>query len=159
MLETFWQDLRFGLRMLRKNPSSTLIAVLTLALGIGANTALFSVVTSVLLAPLPFAESERLARLVVTRTLANGQQLQSAVPEAYFHAVRERSQLVERVAAQRFRNLTLTGTGEPERVVGIGVSDQWLETLGVQPLLGRGFSAQEQAAGSGSRVALISFGF
>jgi len=158
-MNSFWQDLRYGARRLRAKPGFTLIAILTLSLGIGANTAIFSVVTSVLLAPLPFADSDRLMRVYTTQTQADGQTRQTSVAPADFHFLRMRSQLLERVAASRFRNLTMTGDGEPERLIGIGVSDQWLETLGVQPLLGRGFDPQEQAGGSQSHVALISYAF
>jgi len=153
------QDLRYGARMLRSKPGFTLIAILTLSLGIGANTAIFSVVTSVLLAPLPFADSDRLMRIYSTQTQSDGQTRQTSVAPADFHFLRARSQLLAQVAASRFRNLTLTGDGEPERLIGIGVSDQWLETLGVRPLLGRGFDPQEQAVGSQSHVALLSYAF
>jgi putative ABC transport system permease protein len=135
------------------------MVVATLALGIGANTAIFSVVTSVLLSPLPFPNSDRLVRIVVTLAQANGQVLQTSPSAADFHFLRNRSQLLERVAAQRFQDVTLTDQNSAERIVGIGVSDQWLETLEVQPLLGRGFDKTEQAEGSASSAVLISYGF
>ncbi|MDH4066782.1 MAG: ABC transporter permease, partial [Acidobacteriota bacterium] len=159
LLETIWQDIRYALRLMRRQPGFTFIAVLTLSLGIGANTAVMSVVRSVLLAPLPFADADRLVRLRIVQTDASGREQNLSLVPAYFTALRERSRLLERVAAQRFHNQTLTGEGEPERVVAIGVSDQWAETLGVQPVLGRSFSAVEQREGHDASVALLGHGF
>lgn len=154
--ETFGRDVRQGIRLLRRQPGFSAVVILILAVGIGANTAVFSVVASVLLRPLPFAESDRLVRLQVAR---EGSPSLTSVSPRYFHAVRERATRLESVAAQRFQNLTLTGQGEPERVVGIGVSDGWQVTLGVRPRLGRGFDPEEEAAGSGSRSVLLSHAF
>jgi predicted permease len=152
-------DFCFARRQLLKSPGFTLTVVATLALGIGANTAIFSVVTSVLLSPLPFPESDRLVRIVVTRLQASGPALQTSPGAADFYFLRNRSQLLERMAAQRFQDVILTDQNSAERIVGIGVSDQWLETLGVQPLLGRGFDKTEQTEGSASSAVLISYGF
>jgi predicted permease len=158
-LDTFVQDVRYALRLMRRQPGFTLVAVLTLALGIGANTAVMSVVRSVLLAPLPFADADRLVRLRIIQTDASGRERDLSLVPAYFHGIRERSRLLERVAAQRFQNLTLMGTDRAERVVAIGVSEQWAETLGVRPLLGRTFSEDEQREGSAARVVLLGHGF
>jgi len=155
-LETVVRDVRQGVRLVRRQPGFSLLVVLILALGIGADTALYSVVRSVLSAPLPFDESDRLVRILSSR---EGSATRSAVSPLYFQTLREESVLLERVTAQRYQVLVLTGDGEPERVVGIGVSGGWLETLGVRPVLGRGFDASEQTAGSASRVVLISHGF
>ncbi|MGD8276965.1 MAG: ABC transporter permease [Gemmatimonadota bacterium] len=155
-LETVLGDLRQGVRLVRRQPGFSLMVVLILSLGIGANAALYSVVRSVLSAPLPFADSGRLVRILSSR---EGSATRSAVSPLYFQTLREESVLLERVAAQRYQSLTLTGDGDPERVVGIGVSDGWQATLGVRPVLGRGFDAAEQAAGSASRVVLLSDGF
>jgi predicted permease len=157
-LDAFAQDLRHAIRLMRRQPGFTLVAVLTLALGIGANTAVMSVVRSVLLAPLPFADADRLVRLRMIQTDASGRERDLSLVPAYFHGVRERSRLLERVAAQRLQNLTLTTRDRPERVVAIGVSDLWAETLGVQPLLGRAFSDDEQRQGSAARVVLLGHG-
>jgi putative ABC transport system permease protein len=150
------QDVRYGLRQLRRNPGFTVTAVLTLALGIGANAAVFSAVKAVLLRPLPFDDSERVVRIFWTRPGSNG-WVRTAPSPLYFSQIRARSQLLERVTAQRFQNLTLTGDGEPERIIGIGVADQWMETLGVHTVLGRGFDASEQREGNSSRALLISY--
>ena len=152
-----WTDIRYGLRQLSRNPGFTSVVVFILALGIGANTAIFSAVSSVMLAPLPFAESERMAR-AVNVVIFNGQAYQSGVGPLYFDQMRKRSQLIEAAAAQRYQNLTLTGEGDSERVVGIGVSDQWMATMGVKPLIGRGFDATEETAGSDASVILITYG-
>jgi putative ABC transport system permease protein len=158
-LDSIGQDLRYALRRMHRQPGFTLVAVATLALGIGASTAVLSTVRSVLLAPLPFRDSERLVRLHIVSTDADGRRREASLVSSWFHALRERSRTLERVAAQRYRNLTLTGVGEPERVVAIGVSDQWAETLGVRPMLGRPFSPTEQREGSTARVALLGYGF
>jgi predicted permease len=158
-IETLGQDVGYGVRLLRRQPGFAFVAVLTLALGIGASTAVVSVVRSVLVAPLPFAGADRLVRLRIVTTDALGREQQLSLVPAYFHAVRERSRLLERVAAQRFQNVTLTGEGEPERVIATGVSDAWAETLGVQPLLGRAFNAEEQRQGSAARVVVLGHGF
>ena len=152
-----WTDIRYGLRQLSRNPGFTSLVVFILALGIGANTAIFSAVSSVMLAPLPFPESDRLAR-AVNVVLFNGQEYQSGVGPLYFDQMRKRSQLIEAAAAQRFQNMTMTGKDDPERVIGIGVSDQWMATMGVSPALGRGFDATEEAAGSAANVILITHG-
>ena len=144
---------------MRRQPGFTAIAVVTLALGIGANTAIVSVVRSVLLAPLPFRDAGRLVRLTLRATDATGRVREGSPSPAVFHAVRDHSRLVERVAAQRFQNLTLTGDGEPARVVATAVSDQWAETLGIRPILGRSFSEEEQRDGDSARVALVGHGF
>lgn len=151
---TVGNDFRYALRQLVKRPGFSLTVIATLALGIGANAAIFSAVSSVILAPLPFPESGRLVRIVGT-TDVRGEQFQSGVFPQYFHELRERSQTLEAVTAQRFRNLTLAGGGDPERVVGIGITDGWARTVGVQPVLGRHFDAAEHAAGSEAGVAII----
>jgi putative ABC transport system permease protein len=158
-LDTVGQDLRYALRRMRREPGFTLVAVATLALGIGASTAVLSTVRSVLLAPLPFRDSDRLVRLLIVGTDADGRRREASLVPSWFHALRERSRTLERVAAQRYQDLTLAGDGESERVVAIGVSDQWAETLGIQPMLGRGFSQTEQREGSTARVALLGYGF
>ncbi len=158
-LDTLVQDLNYAARQLRCNPGFTAVAILTLALGIGANAAIFSVVRSVLLAPLPFADSERLVRLFRSQKDSRGQTVLADVPSLFFHTVREHSRLITDAAASRFSNLTLLDEAGPARMVGIGVTDRWLETLGVQPVLGRGPTREEQQAGGGSRVTLISYAF
>jgi putative ABC transport system permease protein len=124
------QDLRFGLRVLRKNPGFTAVAVLTLALGIGANTAIFSVVNSVVLAPLPFPGHERL----VTLWFRANQLGRFAMTEGHFAFLRTEKQSFENLAAYSTTFFTLTGEGEADRLRGAIVSHEFLPTLGVEPL-------------------------
>jgi putative ABC transport system permease protein len=156
-MSNLWQDLRYGARMLARNPGFTAVAVLTLALGIGANTAIFSLVNTVLLQPLPFKEGERLVRLYDVREDA-GQVSRVSHSQLNFYAVRERARSFESVAAQVYQTLALTVDEGPERVISIAVSDGWLHTLGVQPTVGRGFTPEEEQAGADSRAVLLSHG-
>jgi putative ABC transport system permease protein len=128
-------------------------------LSIGTNTAIFSVVNTTLLAALPFNHHERLVRLYDVRQRENGQTSQVSLSPRNFCEVREQAQSFDSVVAQFVLNVNLTGADGPERIVGIGVSDDWLQTLGVNPLLGRGFNPDEERAGSSARVAVISYGF
>jgi len=154
-VETLWQDLRYGVRMLLKHPGFTFIAVLTLALGIGVNTALFSVVNAVLLRPLPYAEPERLVQLYE----ANAQQGfdRFAFSLANFVDHRDQQSGFEQMAAYHRWNANLTGAGEPERVQVAIVSANFLPLLRVQPLLGRGFLTEEETPGK-DNVAVLSYG-
>lgn len=147
--------IRRAYRSLIRRPGYSLAVILILALGIGANTAIFSAVRSVILAPLPFPESDRLIRIVGTIDVG-GEPQQTGVFPRHFEELRARSGTLLAVTAQRFRNLTLSGDGDPERVVGIGVTESWAETIGVQPILGRTFDAGEYAQGSEASVAVIS---
>ena len=146
-------DLRFAFRQLLKNPGFTAIAVLTLALGIGANTAIFSVVNAVLLRPLPFPESERLVRLSEAgRDWSDG-------PISYPNFVdwKAHQTAFEQLGLYRTANYTLTGTGDPLRVSAGEIAADVLAALRVQPALGRVFTANEDKAG-GPRVAVLSYG-
>src|SRR5262245_48131815 len=151
--EDMFQDLRFGFRMLWKNPGFTLIAALTLALGIGANTAIFSVVNALMLRPLPYPNPERLVWVEeVSKKTNNSQDAWGA----HFLDWQEHSQTLESIAQIDFDTRTLTGAGEPERVeVGL-LSASLLPMLGVQTLLpGRNFTAAEDSLG-GERVTILS---
>ena len=157
MLETLLQDLKFGLRVLRRNPGFSLIAILTLALGIGANTTMFSVVNAVLLRPLPFPEPERLM-------LMQGKGSGSfegrgpgyfAAPDFRDLATQNRS--FAQLGAYSTNTFNLSGGSEPERVNGVSISASLLPTLGVQPLLGRNLTAEEDREG-GEKVVLLSHG-
>jgi len=154
-METLWQDVRYGLRMLGRTPGFTAVAVLTLALGIGANSAIFSVVYSVLLRPLPYPEPDRLAQ--VTRSYTGGGS--PSVSVLKFHYWRDHNQVFERLAAYDIlgAGFNLTGGSEPERVRGIRVSADFFPVLGVNPLLGRGFSREEDVPG-GPKAAVVSHG-
>ncbi|HUE83018.1 MAG TPA: ABC transporter permease [Pyrinomonadaceae bacterium] len=138
-MHTFWQDLRYGARMLLKRPGFTLAAVITLALGIGANTAIFSVVNAVLLRPLPYPESDRLVMVSTKETdgvLGN-------TGYTTFVDWRERSNAFEHLAVIRRGGGTLTGLGEPEVIEGLRVSANYFRLLGVSPALGRDFQFEE----------------
>lgn len=133
------QDLQFAIRLLLKNPVVTLVAVLTLALGIGANTAIFSVLNAVVLRPLPYAEPDRL--VMVWETLA-GNDRRSAAP-GNFNDWRDQNRSFSEMAATFYGNFNLTNEGEPERVNGSTITSNLMSTLGVSPQLGRTFHADD----------------
>ena len=152
-LENLLQDLRYGARTLRKSPGFAAVAILTLALGIGVNTALFSVVNGVLLSPLPYAQPNQLVELWWDRT--PGQH--SSVPYLNFLDWQKESAAFSAVGAYLQDNMIVTGTGEPERVDGVKISANFFDLLGVKPLLGRSFRPEEDQVGAGP-VALIGDG-
>ncbi len=153
-MQILQQDLRYGARMLVKRPGVTLIAVITLALGVGANTAIFSVVNAVLLRPLPYPEPERLVMSFLT---AQGQS-QTSLGMADFLAVRERNQSFENVTAFSSGGFTFTGGERPEQVSGAWVSADFFATLRVTPVRGRTYQAEDERPES-ARVVVISHGF
>ena len=150
---SFWQDVRYGLRVLAKNPGFTAIAVLTLALGIGANTALFSVVNGVLLNPLPFPSPDE---LVAVYTKSPTFQ-ESSVSYPNFLDWQKDSHSFASLCAFRSDDFNMTGAGEPERVHTHMISAEFFTALGMQPLLGRAFGPEEDKAGAGP-VAILSDG-
>ncbi len=149
----FLQDLRFGLRMLTKNPGFAIIAILTLALGIGANTALFSVVNGVLLNPLPFPESNQLYALYFKTTAFD----QSSISYANFIDWQKQNHSFSILSAFRSENVNLTGAGEPERLHGHMISADMFPALGIPPILGRNFRSEEDQPGA-SPVVIIGDG-
>ena len=151
---TLLQDLRYGVRMLVKSPGFTAIAILTLALGIGANTALFSVVNGVLLNPLPYPQPNRLVALY--SRVANFQESSISYPN--FLDWQRDNRSFASLAAYRSDNFNLTGAGVPERVRAEMVSANFFDVLGVKPVLGRDFTAQDDHGGA-APVALLSEGF
>ncbi len=153
-MTTLIQDLKFGLRMLAKNPGFTAVAVLTLALGIGANTALFSVVNGVLLKPLRYAEPDRL--VAVYSRDANFATSSISYPN-FLDWVRD-NRSFSSLAAYRSDSFTLTGMGEPERVAADMISANFFPVLGVKPVIGRTFLTEEDQLGA-TPVVLISEGF
>jgi putative ABC transport system permease protein len=154
MIADFWQDLRFGARMLMKQPGFTLITVLTLALGIGANTAIFSIVNAVLLRPFPYQAPER---LVIIQERESGEGFSPSYPN--FVDWRAQNTAFTSIAAVRQNeSFNLTGTGEPERLQGQLVSAEFFSTLGIKPLVGRDFLAEEDRAGATPAV-ILSYGF
>jgi putative ABC transport system permease protein len=152
-MNTLWHDLRYSLRMLRKRPGFTTVAVITLALGIGANTAIFSVVNAVLLRALPYQHSERLVALFETSKEVPAM----ATPYPDYLDWRAQQTAFEDLAARMPAGGILTGDGEPERIIGRLVTASFFPTLGVKPYLGRFFSEAEDRPG-GERVIVISYG-
>ncbi|MDE3135769.1 MAG: ABC transporter permease, partial [Acidobacteriota bacterium] len=150
--ETFWQDTRYGARMLRKNPWFTLAAVLTLALGIGANTAIFSVVNAVLLRPLPYNDANKL--VVLNETNQRVGLVSVSYPD--FLDWRQQNHSFSAMAAASDMDFDLAGAGQPELVGGYAVSPNFLSLLGVRPILGRDFVPAEEKPGT-APVALISY--
>jgi len=153
-----WQDLRYGFRMLLKRPGFTAIAVLALALGIGANTAIFSVVNAVLLRPLPYKDPARLMAVWETNAqLGPEMRNRNEVALGNFRDWRARSQVFEQLGALFYANVNLTGVAEPERIQSVVVTTNLFQVLGVQPMVGRSFSPEEEKPGS-PRVVILSHG-
>jgi putative ABC transport system permease protein len=149
-MQTLWQDLRYGARMLLKNPGVTAIAVLTLALGIGANTAIFSVVNAVMLRPLPYKNPDRLVSLWAN-VPEHGRW---RVTPANFLDWKKQNTVFEDVAAFGAATMTLTGAGEPEQILGTKASAGYFSVVGVEPVLGRPFLPDEYEPGKGQVVIL-----
>src|SRR5437588_3060137 len=153
-LDMFLQDLRFAFRMLRKCPGFTAVAVLTLALGIGANAAIFSVVYAVLLKSLPYPQADRLVMVYEDVRLPNYQNDRNEVSPGNFSDWTKQNTVFENVAAYRNRSFNLAETGEPLRVEGELVTANFFTTLQIDPELGRGFVEQEDHPGA-SHVVLM----
>jgi predicted permease len=151
-MQTLWQDKRYGLRMLGKNPGFTAVVILTLAPGIGANTALFSIVKGVLLNPLPFEQPDRLTALY-TRT---PEFTRSSISYPNFLDWRRDNHSFSAVAAFRGENFNLSGVGDAQ-CVSANISAEFFPILGVKPSIGRFFSEQEDQVGA-APVAIISDG-
>lgn len=149
------QDLRYGVRMLLNRPGFTAVVVLVLALGIGANSAFFSVVSAVLLRPVPWEDPERIVNVWETN-LKRGED-NALVSAVNFLDWRDQNHVFEHVAGWRFLYLNLTGRGEPERVQGLTVSPSYFPLLRVNPALGRTFLPEEEQPGHG-KVAILSYG-
>ena len=149
-MRTLWQDLRYGARMLLKNPGFTLIAVVTLSLGIGANTAIFSVVNAVLLRPLPYEESERLVFLSERSEQLEGM----SISWPNYVDWRKSNNVFEKIGVYNGNSYNLTGSGEPERLQAGQVSADLFTALRVNAALGRVFTNEEDKPGAGPVVVL-----
>jgi predicted permease len=159
MMRTLVSDVRYSLRVLVRAPAFSLAVVSVLALGIGANTAIFSIVNTVLLRPLPFEEPDRLVRLFHVPPQATFPGMpRFSVSAANFYDWKRDARLYEQMALYRFRPLTLTGGGSAEAVVAGAVGEGFFETLRTKPLVGRVFTAEEDAPGRG-HVVVLSNGF
>ena len=149
-MSTLINDLQFAFRMLLKHPGVTAIAVITLALGIGANTAIFSVVNAVLLNPLPYKQPDRLVSLWEN---VPGHGRWRASPANFFDWKKQNT-VFEDVAAFGQSSMTLTGSGEPEQLTGTRVSSGYFAVVGVEPFIGRAFASEEHEVGKGQVVIL-----
>ena len=152
-MDTLLQDFRYAIRTMLRTPGFTAIAVLALALGIGANTAIFSVVNSVLLRPLPYKESQRLVH--VHRMQPPIERAPISRPD--FFEWRDQQQVFSDIGAYHFQTLNLTGTDQAERINGVRVTGNFFKMFGVAPAAGRFFDQSDDQPGS-ARVAVISFG-
>jgi predicted permease len=151
-LETFFQDTRYAFRMLRKNLGFTAVAVLTMAVGIGANTAIFSVVYAMLLKPLPYSEPEQLLTLFEAQPQAGGKA--TGWSYANFAELREQNHIFSDMAASQQHQLTLTGRGEPSVVNTSVVTPELFSVFGQRPILGRPFYSEDGKAGAPAVVTL-----
>lgn len=151
-METLFKELRYGIRSLLKHPGFTAIAVITLALGIGANTAMFSVINGVLLRPLPYHEPDRLVTIWEESPQRGLYQL--PVSFANFRDWVEQNHVFEQISAYTFTNLNLTGAGEPARLLTVRSSANLFSLVGAAPLLGRAFLTEEDKEGA-NRVVIL----
>jgi putative ABC transport system permease protein len=151
-LESIWADVKFALHQLRKSPGFAVTAILTLALGVGATTAIFSVVKAVLLDSLPYKDSDRIVAVWTASDARDGQPHPSSAGD---FAAWKRSGVFEDLAPSYDDEHTLTGQGSPQLLIGYAVSANYLRILGAQPQLGRLYTEKEDRPG-GPQVALIS---
>ena len=153
-LETLFQDLRFAFRTLRKSPGFTAISVLTLALGIGATTAIFSVVYGVLLRPLPFSEPNRIMAIFEV----NNQGTWSHLADPNFDDFRDQNRSFDAIAKYNSNIVSVSGASQPTRTMVAGVTPAFFKVFQVQPILGRDFAADDNKKGA-APVALASYGY
>jgi predicted permease len=153
-MQSIWNDVRYALRMLAKSPGFTAIAILTLALGIGANTAIFSVVNAVLLKPLPFRDSSQLVDIWSRSTMFDFPHMGSSLPD--LADVRQQNTVFSEIAEYNWGDeMALTGHGHPKEVIATQLSQRFFPLLGLHPLFGRPFLPTEMRAGQ-DRVAILS---
>ena len=154
-MQIFWQDLRYALRMLRGKPGFTLAAVMSLALGFGASTAIFSIVDGVLLRPLPYPEPERLVRL----NEVNERGVKIRMSEPNYLDLRARNHSLESIAQYAGGQVVVSGGSEAARAFACWVSGDFFKAMGVQPFAGRSFSPDESKFGGANQVAIVSYAF
>jgi putative ABC transport system permease protein len=149
-MDTFLNDIRYAVRNLLKRPAFTLVAAITLALGIGANTAIFSSVYALLLKPLPFPELDRV--VAVWDSYPSKGVVRNEVAMANYLDWRAQNQSFEQVALYTWWTANLTGTGAPERIQGMVVTANFFDALGVKPIMGRTFTEEENQTGKDAVV-------
>jgi putative ABC transport system permease protein len=154
-MEILWQDIRYAVRLLIKRPGFTVVAVLTLALGIGANTAIFTAVDRALLRPFPYKNQDALVHLWETAPQQDFSEHEASYPD--YADWREQNNIFEEMAGYSRVTITMTGRGEPERLGAARVTSSFFPILGVEPSMGRAFRAEEEQAGA-ERVVMLSHG-
>lgn len=154
-MDSFLKDIRYGVRSLMRRPALTIIAIITLAIGIGANSAIFSVVNALLIKPLPFPELERI--VAIWETQPSRGVVRNEASMANFLDWRAQNQTFEQMGLYRWWSTNLTGLETPERIQGFLVTGNFLDVLGVKPALGRGFAADEDQPGK-DEVAILTHG-
>src|SRR5215510_14535720 len=153
-MNTLLQDIRFGLRMLLKSPSVSIVATIALALGIGANTAIFNVVNAVLLRPLPFPQPNSLVAVFETDTQRG--QVRGSHSYPNFMDLRAQNTVFERISSYHGSDFIMTGRGEPARLQGSVVTADLFPLLGVAPMLGRTFVPDEDKPSDTGHVVILS---
>jgi putative ABC transport system permease protein len=156
-MNSLWQDVRYGLRVMARKPGFAFVAILTLALGIGANTAIFSVVNAVLLRPLPYRQPEQLVKVFQAAPSSEKDAAPTLWSYPRFEVLRDHSQSFTAVAAYSQTGFNLTGTDEPERVQAEMVSASYFPLLGIEPMAGRTFGEDEDRKGSAQPVAVLGY--
>ena len=151
-LEAIWQDIRFACRLMAKSPAFATVAILTLALGIGANTAIFTVVNALLIQPLPYADADRIVVPATIFTRQNSDRGSVSYPD--YQDWKSQTGLFESVAVYTGANFTITDGAEPERIRGLNVDRAYFDVMKTRPILGRTFSAAEDAPGAANVVVL-----
>jgi predicted permease len=149
---TLWQDIRYGLRQLRRNPAFTAVAVITLALGIGANTAIFSIVNGILLKPLPYPHPDQL--VVVSHNAPGIHETDLGMSASMYFVYRDQSRTFQEIGLYGNDSVNVTGLAEPQRVRALEVTDGLLPILGVRPILGRLFTRLDDQPSSPDTVML-----
>src|SRR6202167_3217230 len=154
-METLWQDLRYGARMLRRNPGFAAVAILTLAIGIGANIVIFSVVNGILLKPLPFPDSQSV--VTIWETFANRNVTRGTASAAEYLDWRDMNHVFQELSASRALSFSISRGGDSARVWGPQVSGNFFRMLRVTPVIGRDFTAEDEQIGH-EQVVLLSYG-